>query len=66
MSTFVHCICGIDPGKSGAIAFYFPDNHRLISAEDMPLAGGEVDAVTLTARLKQLAPTMAVPLPWRA
>ena len=60
MSTFVHCVCGIDPGKSGAIAFFFPDDPRLISAEDMPLAGGEVDAVTLAARLRQLAPTMAV------
>ena len=34
------CILGIDPGASGALAFYFPDQPELIGAEDVPVAGG--------------------------
>jgi hypothetical protein len=55
-----HCILGIDPGASGAIAFYFPSRPELVSAEDVPLAGGEIDAATLARRINQLRPTMAV------
>lgn len=54
------CILGIDPGLTGAIAFYFPSAPHLISAYDMPVAAGEVDAATLAVRIKQLAPTFAV------
>lgn len=55
-----HCILGIDPGASGAIAFYFPSRPELVSAEDVPLAGGEIDAATLARRINQLRPTMAI------
>jgi Holliday junction resolvasome RuvABC endonuclease subunit len=55
-----HCILGIDPGISGAIAFYFPDVRDRVLAEDMPTVAGNVDAATLHERLKQLAPTVAV------
>lgn len=54
------CILGVDPGVTGGIAFYFPDEPGRITAEDIPNAGGEVDTDTLAARIRQLAPTMAV------
>lgn len=54
------CICGIDPGLGGGLAFFFPANPREIIAEDMPVAGHEVDVDTLVARLRQMAPTFAV------
>jgi crossover junction endodeoxyribonuclease RuvC len=38
------CILGIDPGLSCAIAFYFPGCPDLVAAEDMPVAGGEINA----------------------
>jgi len=54
------CILGVDPGLSGAIAFYFPSRPGLISAEDIPVAGNEVDAASLAARCRQLAPSVAI------
>ncbi|MGY3366242.1 hypothetical protein ACVWZL_003367 [Bradyrhizobium sp. GM2.4] len=51
-----HCILGIDPGASGAIAFYFPDHPERVAVEDMPLAAGEVDAVNLAKRIAAMAP----------
>lgn len=54
------CVLGIDPGLSGAVAYYFPDHPGGITAEDIPLAAGEVDAVTLARRIQQMRPTMAV------
>lgn len=55
----VPCLLAIDPGASGAIAFYFPTHDRL-AVEDMPMAGGKVDAPTLAARIIQFGPTCAV------
>lgn len=55
-----HCILGIDPGLSGAISFYFPSSPDRIGAEDVPVAGNEIDVGTLAARLRQMAPTIAV------
>lgn len=54
------CILGVDPGLSGAIAFYFPAAPDLIAAEDMPVAAGEVDAATLARRIRQMGPALAV------
>ena len=54
------CVLGIDPGLSGAIAFYFPDAPNLIAAEDMPVAAGEVDAATLARRIRAFNPTTAI------
>ena len=54
------CILGVDPGISGAIAFYFPNNHDRIATEDMPIAAGDVDAVSLANRLMIMAPTLAI------
>jgi hypothetical protein len=54
------CILGIDPGLSGAIAFYFPSALDRVAAEDMPAAAGMVDSATLAARIRQLRPDLAV------
>jgi hypothetical protein len=37
---FASCIMGIDPGLSGAIAFYFPDAPGRCAVEDMPVVDG--------------------------
>lgn len=54
------CILGIDPGISGAVAFYFPDHPDRIAADDVPVAGGEIDAAALARRINQFAPTVAI------
>jgi len=54
------CILGIDPGLSGALAFYFPSAPHLVAAEDMPIAGHEVDVATLARRLEQMRPDVAI------
>ncbi len=54
------CIMGVDPGLSGAVAFYFPRHPHLIAAEDMPAVAGEVDVATLAQRVRQMAPTVAI------
>jgi hypothetical protein len=53
-------IMGVDPGVTGAIAFYSPDDPSLITAEDIPTVAGEVDPDTLAARIKQMRPTECV------
>ena len=54
------CILGIDPGLSGAIAFLFPSALNRVLAEEMPVVNGEVDAVTLADRIRQMSPTFAI------
>ena len=54
------CILGIDPGLSGALAFFFPCASDRISAEDTPVVDGQIDCATLSARIKQLAPDLAI------
>jgi crossover junction endodeoxyribonuclease RuvC len=54
------CILGIDPGISGAIAFYFPEFPERVGTEDMPIAGGDVDANTLSRRLTIMAPDICI------
>ena len=54
------CILGCDPGVSGALAFYFPAAPDMISAEDMPLAAGDIDGATLASRIKQMRPDLAI------
>ena len=53
------CILGVDPGLSGAVAFYFPVQ-GVVSVEDMPVAAGDVDAATLAARIAQMRPDIAI------
>lgn len=54
------CILGVDPGSSGAIAFYLPDDGGVVIVEDVPTADRMVDAVTLSARIRAMAPTGAI------
>ena len=54
-----HCICAVDPGLTGAVAFYFPEADA-ISVRDMPVVAGDVDAAGLAALLKQMRPDIAV------
>jgi hypothetical protein len=51
---------GGDPGLSGAIAFYFPEAPDRVIAEDMPVVAGMVDCATLAARIRQMAPGLAI------
>ena len=61
MSTFSEiCIMAIDPGLTGAIAFYFPATPERIAVDDMPIVAAEVDPHALERRIKQLGPTMAI------
>jgi hypothetical protein len=54
------CILGVDPGLSGALGFYFPAAPDRASAEDLPVAGNEIDAITLARRIAQMKPDLAV------
>ena len=53
------CILGVEPGLGGALTFYFPQQGA-VSAEDMPVVGGDIDAATLAARIAQMRPDIAV------
>lgn len=54
------CIAGIDPGISGAIAFYFPETMGRIAVEDVPVAGGEISAPHLASMIRSFSPSFAV------
>jgi crossover junction endodeoxyribonuclease RuvC len=54
------CILGVDPGISGAIAFYFPGVPSRVSAEDVPVAAGEINAAGLAERIRKMRPDVAV------
>ncbi len=54
------CIMAIDPGLTGAVAFYFPTTPERVAVDDMPVVNGEVDPHALGRRIKQLTPTMAI------
>jgi crossover junction endodeoxyribonuclease RuvC len=51
---------GVDPGSSGAIAFYFPELPQKIAVVDVPLMNGEVDAAALADLIKGYKPIMAI------
>jgi hypothetical protein len=53
------CICAIDSGLSGAIAYLYPW-HRRISVEDMPVLAGNVDTATLASSIRVQAPNIAI------
>ena len=54
------CILGLDAGITGALAFFFPSAPGRGVAEDLPVAGGRIDVVTLADRIRQMAPTVAI------
>ena len=58
-STAVRLVLAIDPGLTGAYAFYFPDQDK-ITVDDMPVVAGDVDAATLATRIAQMRPDLAI------
>ena len=54
------CILGVDPGISGAIAFYFSDTPNRIAVEDVPVVAGEISAHLLADRIKAHGPSIAI------
>jgi crossover junction endodeoxyribonuclease RuvC len=52
-------VMGIDPGISGAVAFYFPMVNR-IAVDDVPVAGGEINAHELARLMRIHQPSLAV------
>ncbi len=53
-------IMGIDPGISGAIAFYFTEVPSRVSVDDVPVAGGEINVAELARQIRIHRPTFAV------
>lgn len=53
-------ILGVDPGASGAIAFYRPDRPAEIEVHDTPLADGQVDAAALARIVRASGATEAM------
>lgn len=53
-------ILGVDPGASGAIAFYCPDRPADIEVHDTPLADGQVDAAALARIVRASGATEAM------
>jgi hypothetical protein len=58
--TAAPCILGIDPGLTGACAFFFPGAPDRVAAEDMPVVAGEIDCATLARRIVQMGPAVAI------
>lgn len=56
----ITCILGVDPGVSGAIAFYWPEAPHRVIAEDFPTVYGRIDSLTLATRIRQLEPELAI------
>ena len=52
------CIMGIDPGVSGAVAFYFPAHPARISVYDAPSVGKEINAPAFAELIHQYKPTI--------
>ena len=53
-------ILGIDPGVSGAVAFYHPEASGRIAVDDVPVAGGEINTSELARLIRIHRPTLAV------
>ena len=54
------CYLGLDPGLSGALAFYFTDHPSRVSCFDMPVVDAMVDGATLASMIERLRPDVAV------
>lgn len=54
------CIVGIDPGVSGAVAFYFPNDPSRVIAEDIPVAGDNIAGGLFFDLLSRMKPDVAV------
>lgn len=49
-------VAGIDPGKRGAIAWYWPATPEHIQADSLPYVGKELDAAQLAGWLRDMRP----------
>ena len=56
----MQCIMGLDPGVSGAVAFYYPEQRAGISVYDVPTVGKEINASALYALIKKYSPDLAI------
>lgn len=54
------CLMAVDPGITGAVAFYFPDRAERIAVEDMPAVNGVVNVRELRRAIQSYAPVYAV------
>jgi hypothetical protein len=52
-------VAGIDPGLTGAIAFYVPSARR-VAVHDMPVVDGEVSAPHLAELVRKHRPTIGI------
>lgn len=53
-------VMGVDPGISGAVAFFFPMVPSRIAVDDVPVAGGEINVHELARLIRIHRPTLAV------
>jgi crossover junction endodeoxyribonuclease RuvC len=51
---------GVDPGVSGAIAFYDCERHEAIAVYDMPAVGKEVDGASIADMITRHSPSIAI------
>jgi hypothetical protein len=54
------CIMGVDPGASGAVAFYYPKYPQRVAVYDVPIVGKEINCSALMQLVQTHAPEMAV------
>jgi hypothetical protein len=54
------CILAIDPGISGALAFYYPARPNLIAVYDMPVYGGDVNSNEIYRLIEMCKPSEAI------
>ena len=59
MPTLVKVLVAFDPGISGAAAFYTVETGQLVTAQDLLVVAGQVDAVSLANRLSEMKPVAA-------
>jgi hypothetical protein len=52
-------LVAFDPGISGAAAYHTVESGHLLTAEDLPVVAGQVDAVSLANRLSEMKPVAA-------
>lgn len=53
-------VLGIDPGASGACAFYWPEAPGLVVIEDMPVVNGQVSGALLADMIRRYEPSEAM------
>lgn len=53
-------IMGVDPGASGAIAFYWTEDPGVIAVQDVPTVNGEINGAELAKIMKTMKPDLAI------